>query len=55
MTIPRPAASDFPPAVMRLFDDYVHGRIDRRGFLDPAAASLAWQRTLALFNAALAA
>ena len=29
----RPSASDFDPAVMRLFDQYVHGLIDRRGFL----------------------
>ena len=26
-------AQDFDPAVMRLFDQYVHGLIDRRGFL----------------------
>ncbi len=28
---------DFDPAVMQLFDEYVHGRIDRRGFLNGAA------------------
>ncbi len=33
----RLAASDFDPAVLRLFDHYVHGRIDRRGFLDGAS------------------
>jgi len=30
-------ASDFDPEVLRLFDQYVHGFIDRRGFLDGAA------------------
>lgn len=29
----RPQASDFDPELMRLFDQYVHGAIDRRGFL----------------------
>ena len=31
-----PAAADFDPELMRLFDQYVHGDIDRRGFLDKA-------------------
>ncbi len=30
---PRPKASDFDPEALRLFDQYVHGVIDRRGFL----------------------
>jgi carboxymethylenebutenolidase len=30
-------ASDFDPEVLRLFDKYVHGQIDRRGFLDGAS------------------
>ena len=30
-------ADDFHPEVLRLFDRYVHGMIDRRGFLDGAA------------------
>ncbi|WP_227977872.1 hypothetical protein [Arenimonas daejeonensis] len=34
----RRTADDFPPEVMRLFDQYVHGLIDRRGFLKGAAA-----------------
>ena len=34
---PRKTAADFHPEVLRLFDGYVHGRIDRRGFLDGAA------------------
>jgi len=33
----RLTAADFDPEVMRLFDQYVHGRIDRRGFLDGSA------------------
>lgn len=31
---PSKAAEDFDPEVMRLFDQYVHGQLDRRGFLD---------------------
>jgi len=34
---PRSKASDFDPEVLRLFDQYVHGNIDRRGFLSGAA------------------
>ncbi len=30
-------ADDFHPEVLRLFDRYVHGALDRRGFLDGAA------------------
>ena len=33
----RSKASDFDPEVLRLFDQYVHGMIDRRGFLAGAA------------------
>jgi carboxymethylenebutenolidase len=36
-TPPRKTADDFDPEVLRLFDQYVHGQIDRRGFLDRAA------------------
>lgn len=36
-TPPRKKASDFDPEVLRLFDQYVHGIIDRRGFLTGAA------------------
>jgi carboxymethylenebutenolidase len=31
---PRATADDFHPEVMKLFDAYVHGLLDRRGFLD---------------------
>ncbi|MEO7323998.1 MAG: dienelactone hydrolase family protein [Dokdonella sp.] len=34
---PLSKASDFDPEVLRLFDQYVHGQIDRRGFLAGAA------------------
>ena len=34
---PLSQASDFPPEVLKLFDKYVHGALDRRGFLDGAA------------------
>jgi carboxymethylenebutenolidase len=33
----RKKASDFPQEVLDLFDGYVHGRMDRRAFLDQAA------------------
>ena len=33
----RKQASDFDPEVLNLFDQYVHGLIDRRGFLERAA------------------
>jgi carboxymethylenebutenolidase len=33
----RKKAGDFPPEVMQLFDGYVHGRLERREFLDRAA------------------
>ena len=33
----RPQASDFHPEVLGLFDQYVHGLIDRRAFLERAA------------------
>jgi len=36
--VPRQTAKDFDPAVMRLFDQYVHGQIDRRGFVKGASA-----------------
>ncbi len=34
---PRLTAKDFHPEVLRLFDAYVHGALDRRGFLERAA------------------
>lgn len=33
----RLTAADFDPEILKLFDQYVHGLIDRRGFLDKAA------------------
>ena len=35
--MPRLTVNDFAPEVMQLFDQYVHGFIDRRGFLSGAA------------------
>ena len=49
----RLTASDFHPEVMRLFDQYVHGRIDRRGFLDGAARYAVGGTTAAGLLAAL--
>jgi carboxymethylenebutenolidase len=37
MTMERRKASDFPPEVLKLFDGYVHGSLNRRDFLDRAA------------------
>ena len=31
---PRKTAADFHPEVLRWFDKYVHGQVDRRGFLE---------------------
>jgi carboxymethylenebutenolidase len=36
-TTPLRTARDFPPEVLRLFDQYVHDLIDRRAFLDGAS------------------
>ena len=36
-TPPRKTVDDFDPEVLRLFDQYVHGVIDRRAFLGSAA------------------
>jgi carboxymethylenebutenolidase len=33
----RLTAADFQPEVLKLFDQYVHGALDRRGFLDQAS------------------
>ncbi len=43
----RLTANDFDPEVLRLFDQYVHGAIDRRGFLDQAARHAAQAGTTA--------
>jgi carboxymethylenebutenolidase len=36
-SLDRMKADDFPPDVLKLFDGYIHGSIDRREFLDRAA------------------
>lgn len=52
-TPPRKTADDFDPEVLRLFDQYVHGDIDRRGFLLGAARFAAGATTAAGLLAAL--
>ncbi len=37
MSAPQKTAHDFAPEVLRLFDQYVHGLLNRRGFLQGAA------------------
>ncbi|HEY3633537.1 MAG TPA: dienelactone hydrolase family protein [Caldimonas sp.] len=49
----RPTAGDFHPEVLRLFDRYVHGALDRRGFLDGAAKFAAGSGGAAALLAAL--
>ena len=50
---PRSRAGDFDPEVLRLFDQYVHGAIDRRGFLLGAAKFAVGATTAAGLLAAL--
>lgn len=54
MSAPRKTAADFHPAVLGLFDRYVHGDIDRRAFLAGAARFTAGATTAAGLLAALA-
>ena len=49
----RKKASDFEPAVLILFDAYVHGAIDRRGFLHKASKYAAGGMTAAMMLDAL--
>lgn len=53
-TPPRGTADDFDPDVLRLFDQYGHGLIDRRGFLRGAARFAVGTTTAAGLLAALA-
>ncbi len=49
---PKHSASDFSPEVLGLFDQFVHGDIDRRGFLTSAAKYIVGSSTaLGLLNA----
>jgi carboxymethylenebutenolidase len=48
---PKHQASDFSPEVLGLFDQYVHGDIDRRGFLLGAAKFAGGVSALGLLNA----
>ncbi len=51
--VPDKNADDFDPEVLRLFDQYVHGAIDRRGFLIGAARFAVGATTAAGLLAAL--
>jgi carboxymethylenebutenolidase len=53
MSSERKKATDFPKEVLTLFDKYVHGMIDRRGFLDGAAKFAIGGMTAAGFLEAL--
>jgi carboxymethylenebutenolidase len=51
MNHPKPArltAADFHPEVLKLFDQYVHGSLDRRGFLDKSSRYAAISGTTAV-------
>ena len=47
----RKTARDFHPDLLRLFDSYVHGLIDRRSFLESAAKFATGTTALALLGA----
>ena len=47
-TAKRLTAADFDPDVLSLFNQYVHGQLDRRGFLDRAARAAAASGTTAV-------
>jgi carboxymethylenebutenolidase len=49
----RPTANDFPQELLNLFDQYVHGSIDRRGFLDRAGKFAVTGTTAAMLLDAL--
>ncbi|MDH3271238.1 MAG: dienelactone hydrolase family protein [Gemmatimonadota bacterium] len=53
MTDERLSADDFPREVLTLFDQYVHGQIDRRAFLERSAKFAAGGMTAAAFLDAL--
>ena len=50
----RKKASDFPPAVLQLFDGYIHGMISRREFLERATRYAVGGFTGALLTAVFA-
>jgi len=52
--MPRQSAQDFQPEVLKLFDEYVHGVISRRGFLDGVARFAVGSMTAAGLLSALA-
>ena len=52
-SLPRDPTIDFDPGVWKLFDEYVHGAIDRRGFLRGAAKFAAGAMTASAMLALL--
>ena len=52
-TMTRLTANDFDPEVLKLFDQYVHGQLDRRGFLSQAGRYAVGGATAAGLLAAL--
>jgi carboxymethylenebutenolidase len=53
MPLPQKTAADFDPELLILFDAYVHGDIDRRGFLDRAGRFAVGGMTAAMLLDAL--
>ncbi len=51
MGVRRKTAEDFDPAVLKLFDKYVHGDISRRGFLQSVAQFAGGVTALSLLDA----
>ena len=51
----RKTAAEYDPQLLKLYDRYVHGDIDRLQFLDDAATKLAWDRTISFFAETLKA
>lgn len=49
----RKTANDFPQALLNLYDEYVHGQVDRRGFFDRASKFAVGGVTVASLVAAL--
>ena len=50
-TMERKKASDFDQGLLNLFDEYVHGLIDRRAFLERAARFAAGVSAATLLDA----
>ncbi len=53
MRMDRKTAADFPQELLNLYDEYVHGQVDRRGFFDRASKFAVGGVTVASIVAAL--